>query len=613
MVGIGQPSNQGSDSGPANPKSLSLHKNVRELPLSSERPCFRLLEIEAAGRREDALRGGAATYDLKDPCDIDYDALSYCWMAPDATEQITLNGEEFPISKNLSAALRQFRALQQEQQQAAASSPPKLWVDAMCINQNDNAEKSHQVTLMRDIYASARRVFSWLGEADEHSALAFDTLRRFAASADGGTLDTAATARQLSGEAVERRAAIQRFVRRPYFFRMWIVQEVVAAKEATLFWGPHSIDFDDACVAMERITGSDFYPFSQETANLSYVWRWRDAYHGRNTSGGDEELDLRLFLDTRDKSATDPRDKIYSLRGIAKERIRASIHVDYDDSIRNVYTNFSKHILKIRPDLQILSAVMVRHADSSIYELPSYVPDWTQPKYGGGILQRYYRFKPTHLFRASGKTKPHVVVADDGSDGISVEGLRLDTISCVIDIKSLLVRGPVSSTTVTESVLHELAENTIPTGTYSFTAEPAWMANFRTLTADRTALSPRIGDGYRSANFSRFSDVDLQKPNHIPTGLPDSLWEEVSKAVEVIVEDKDLFVTEKGYVGLGHETCAAGDVVCIFFGGEVPFLVRPDGGADGHGFRFLGECYVHGIMDGEAMDGRGALEKFLLM
>ncbi|KAJ4197284.1 hypothetical protein NW759_016334 [Fusarium solani] len=245
--------------------------------------------------------------------------------------------------------------------------------------------------------------------------------------------------------------------------------------------------------------------------------------------------------------------------------------------------------------------------------LPSYVPDWTQPKYGGGILQRYYRFKPTHLFRASGKTKPHVVVADDGSDGISVEGLRLDTISRVIDIKSLLVRGPVSSTTVTESVLHELAENTIPTGTYSFTVEPAWMANFRTLTADRTALSPRIGDGYRSANFSRFSDVDLQKPNHIPTGLPGSLWEEVSKAVEVIVEDKDLFVTEKGYVGLGHETCAAGDVVCIFFGGEVPFLVRPDGGADGHGFRFLGECYVHGIMDGEAMDGRGALEKFLLL
>jgi hypothetical protein len=571
-----------------------------QLPLSTDRPCFRLLEIEPAPHRSDKLRAKGAIYDLKSPCDVEYDALSYCWGQPGGSEVLSINGEDFDITESLSGALRQFRTLQNDQ------PTRKIWVDAVCINQRDNDERSHQVALMRDIYANSSRVFSWLGDADEHSKLALDTLRRFSTVSPKEAIKIAS---QLRDEAEERRAAIRRFIHLPYFFRMWIVQEVVAAKDATLYWGPHSIDFDAACTAMERITGSGFYPFSQATANLSYVWRWRDAYHGRGAGHDEEDLDLRLFLDTRDRSATDPRDKIYSLSGIARERIAAGIHIDYNHSIRKVYTDFSKHVLQTRPDLQILSAVMVRHAGSSVHELPSYVPDWTQPKYGGGFLQRYYRFKPTHLFRASGGTKPRVTVVDD-SDAITLAGFRVDTISRVIPIKSLLAGGRVSTTTVTEPVLDELASDAIPTPTYPYTGEPAWMAYFRTLTADRTALSPRIADGYRSDNFGTFSGFDLRNPSHIPSGLPDSFWEEISKAVETIVEDKDLFVTGRGYIGLGHEGCAAGDVVCVFLGGEVPYIVRATG-EEGH--RFLGECYVHGIMDGEAMDPNVGLEQFTLL
>jgi len=480
----------------------------------------------------------------------------------------------------------------------------------VCINQRDKAEKSHQVMLMTDIYANANRVFSWIGDADEHTALAVDTLRRF--SDDGGTRDASAISRELAGEMEERRAAVDSFVRRQYFFRMWIVQEVVAAKTVTLFCGPHSINFDAASTAIQRITGSGYYPFSPETVNLIYVSHWREAYHSRGSGSGDEELDLRLFLDTRDRSATDPRDKIYSLRGIAKQRIKAGIEVNYKDSTRKVYTDFTRLILRIRPDLQILSAVMIRHAGRSVHGLPSYVPDWTQPKYGGGFLQRYYRFKPTHLFRASGGTTP--VAAEAGRDGISIEGLRLDTISRVIDIKALLTGGgPAGSTSVTKAVLHELAADAIPSATYPFTGEPALMAYFRTLTADRTALSPRIAEAYRSVNFARFSGLDLQHPDRIPEDIPASLWDEISKAVETIIEDKDLFVTAKGYLGLGQETCAVGDVVCIFLGGEVPFLVRAEKCGDADGFKFLGECYVHGVMDGEAMRGDRPSEQFLLL
>ncbi|KAG7284472.1 hypothetical protein NEMBOFW57_010846 [Staphylotrichum longicolle] len=588
----------------------------KQLPLSSTEPCFRLLDIQPARHLDAPLVAEAAIYDLKTPCEVEYYALSYCWGKPGRNEHLMVNQTDFPIPESLSAALRRFRALQEEQQAFGAPASWKIWVDAVCINQNDNAEKSHQVARMRDIYANAHRVLAWLGEAEEDSALALDTLRRFAVDS---AKEAVAIATQLQSEAEDRRAAIQRFIQRPYFFRMWIVQELVAAKEVTLFWGSHSIDFDKACNALERMTGSGFYPFSQQTANISYVYRWRDAYHARSEKPDDEELDLRLFLDTRDRSATDPRDKIYSLFGITRDRIKKGININYKDPVRKVYSEFSKHVLITRSDLQILSAVMVRHAAASAHNLPSYVPDWTQPKYGGGFLQRYYRFKPTHLFRASGDTKPRVtveaVVDDKGgilADAIAIEGFRLDTIARVIPIKYLLAPGRVSSTSVTQAVLSKLAADALPSPTYPHTGEPAWMAYFRALTADRTALSPRIGERYRSDNFAHFSDFDLRDPSAIPSDLPDELWEGISRDVETIVEDKDLFVTERGYIGLGHENCAAGDVVCVFLGGEVPYIVR-SAPAGGHGFTFLGECYVHGVMDGEAMDGKAALEQFTLV
>lgn len=138
------------------------------------------------------------------------------------------------------------------------------------------------------------------------------------------------------------------------------------------------------------------------------------------------------------------------------------------------------------------------------------------------------------------------------------------------------------------------------------------MACFRILTADRTALSPRISDAYRFQFFVCFLGLQTASSG-IPTNLPLSLWTEISQAVDTIIEDKDMFVTNEGYVGLGHEGCAVGDAVCIFLGGEVLFLVRADVEGEQKGFKFMGECYVHGIMDGEAMDSGRTLEQFLLL
>jgi hypothetical protein len=93
------------------------------------------------------------------------------------------------------------------------------------------------------------------------------------------------------------------------------------------------------------------------------------------------------------------------------------------------------------------------------------------------------------------------------------------------------------------------------------------------------------------------------KLNHeeMEQSLPAKAWAEVSKAVTTIIEDKDMFLTERGYLGLGHEGFQIRDVVCVFTSGETPFLLR-EGGAPRCGmFQLLSECYIHSVMDGEVM------------
>jgi len=90
-----------------------------------------------------------------------YAALSYCWGDPNVTEPITFNGvADFPVTANLASALRHYRK---------TDGLLFLWVDAVCINQQDSAEKNVQVKLMGEIYKNASHTFIWLGSAADNS------------------------------------------------------------------------------------------------------------------------------------------------------------------------------------------------------------------------------------------------------------------------------------------------------------------------------------------------------------------------------------------------------------------------------------------------------------
>ncbi|CAG9986683.1 unnamed protein product [Clonostachys byssicola] len=119
------------------------------------RRSIRLLTIFAADDFEATLRAKLRTHRLESA--PEYIALSYVWGKTEATIPIYIDGHMLMIRKNLSVALKRWRRRQ---------GTFHIWVDAICINQEDNDEKSSQVQLMRFIYQSARMVLIYLEEAD---------------------------------------------------------------------------------------------------------------------------------------------------------------------------------------------------------------------------------------------------------------------------------------------------------------------------------------------------------------------------------------------------------------------------------------------------------------
>jgi hypothetical protein len=170
-----------------------------------------------------------------------YCAISYTWGDPNLTSTIGINLKSMIVRQNCEGALRQAHA---------AGPWAYFWVDAICINQEDNAEKSHQVAIMASFYRQAIRVLVCVGQHDSHSLFVFAVLRwyndyftrmyeRFTAihnsqAATEWTFSTWKTAEDLSvkqsstmlGRRAQLEEAVHFFFKRPYFSRVWVLQEL---------------------------------------------------------------------------------------------------------------------------------------------------------------------------------------------------------------------------------------------------------------------------------------------------------------------------------------------------------------------------------------------------
>jgi hypothetical protein len=323
------------------------------LPIDPSTRQTRLITINPSANRSATIECFLRTISVDHP--PHYKALSYVWGDVNDFMQIRLNGEAFNVGVNLWHAIRRLRHL---------DKPEVFWIDALCINQNDIPERNAQVLIMGDIYEQAEEVVIWLGEEADDSSLAFDLIRIwgaaghfFSGSVDRLPIESEVAQRllnDLSTTAFEprRSLALLRLLIRPYWRRIWVLQEVARARKRTLVCGNDRLDMyplfaanffwekiDDPAYA-DLVKGADGFIYDA-IIKLNTIRAFLHTLH--EIDKANTPISIILYR-TREFFATDPRDKIYGLLGLP---VLKSLHIkpDYSLTVEEVYTQFSLAVL----------------------------------------------------------------------------------------------------------------------------------------------------------------------------------------------------------------------------------------------------------------------------
>ncbi|KAK0507725.1 hypothetical protein JMJ35_009614 [Cladonia borealis] len=297
-----------------------------------------------------------------------YDALSYVWGPLDLVAPIVCDGKNCRINRNLDQALRRFRKSDEQLY---------IWVDALCVNQIDTVERGEQVRIMKQIYEQAEQVRIWLGVEDEETPLVLRLLEAHLKKAHQPWFQV----RTRFGPDAPEWAAMIRWLNRPWFWRVWTIQEARVATTANVYFGPHSINLAIVDSVLSLHVSRDV---NQDLAgHLEEAFRLPGLSIRLNESSSRRGSLLNLLLLSRRHQATDLRDKVYGLLGLVQDLSEQDlrdplIKPDYNKTTEMVYRETALFIMVKECSLRIIQATyhgehFVRHKD-----VPSWVPRWDQ-------------------------------------------------------------------------------------------------------------------------------------------------------------------------------------------------------------------------------------------
>jgi hypothetical protein len=387
------------------------------MTLDATRQEFRVIKLFGSHDHDSALKADmfVTSFDRKPT----YKALSYTWGGSGLTSRITLSGHPLAITNNLEEALRMIRRPAEDM---------VVWVDAVCINQADNAERTQQVQLMRQIYQSADEVIAWLGtvygvnwrglwseellvwHGDQRDAATVDAIMRNLEKSPMDFMTAFATGNPIvvcfcllrmlagdvhldeirflgdSGVSGLLSAALTQLAMAPWWTRMWVVQEAVVADKVTLMYDRVVMPFrileagaryfskhDATCCSRLAEYSMVLQGLKVVSQHVQDFGTARDMHHQKTPTNLGS---LVTLFSTRE--ATDPRDKIYSLLGLVSDwGGEPSLLPDYTKTNSCVYEDAALRIMRTSP--QPLSLLSHRLPDTHLPldpTLPSWVPNW---------------------------------------------------------------------------------------------------------------------------------------------------------------------------------------------------------------------------------------------
>ncbi|KAH7308420.1 heterokaryon incompatibility protein-domain-containing protein [Stachybotrys elegans] len=570
---------------------------------NSERVSIRLLQL-LPGSAEEPIKCSIIVVNLYD--DPAYEALSYYWGDTASSIPIQSGEELINVTSNLHDALVNLRLKDKLR---------VLWVDAVCINQADLLERSQQVGIMKQIYIQSRKTLIWLGPENEDTAKAFELIpyllaaynQAFGANPCPIRHHPAVVGHPSILEVYKRLNFFEPFLQlehRPYFSRIWIIQELaVSFRKAEIRCGSYHAAWEEYFAAA--------YTFACLQIQKPRIHKPLGAFlelvvPALQLAASDAVTLISLLDRYRHQDSTDPRDKVFSLLGIASARDVTSLGctVDYHSTVIDVYTNLARAYIRRDNNLDILG--YVQHSTDAT-GLPSWVPDWTNH---GGLAINFRKPCP------SGAVRSHRAGGDDGcaastsADGKSLnsKGMifdRIQTISGLIDSKW---EGGCCNVHICES-LFKLKER----GIY-VAGGTAMDAFFITQLAGcpksvyekvKTKLHEFWDQGRKHTMMNAYhgsvtvtSIKGVQQRRVRLTQIDDSQSSDAEALLMANLQftaRRRFVATSKGYYGLVPAQAAVGDQVAILKGGNYPFVLR----SCGRNWKLVGECYVHGVMNGE--------------
>lgn len=317
------------------------------LERNPNRPSIRLAVL-SLGRRDDPIKI-TLIHDSFANKPI-YECVSYTWGSTSAAKDIEINGTSVPVRRNLEKALRHFRRKDEDRM---------LWIDAICINQADDKEKSWQVTLMADIYRRAQRVLVWLGIID-----AIEHPRPKNSSRGVGFRLTPKVPERETKTQEEKGREEEEYHRalcqKPYWKRVWIVQEIGVAADLELHWDlrPRGAKKLNQLIAKSE-SWDRFFDETRPSGKLAN--RATELAKQRVGRHGDAFLLANLIEAGADALCELAHDKIYGFVAIAHDCEDGSFPVDYSKPLWKLYEDFVKFQYKSTKDVAAKSIVHFSH------------------------------------------------------------------------------------------------------------------------------------------------------------------------------------------------------------------------------------------------------------
>jgi hypothetical protein len=429
--------------------------------------------------------------------------------------------------------------------------------------------------------------------------------------------------------------AIKILWNRPWFGRLWVIQEALLARKATFNCGRQSVDFDcfvflqEVNIKYRRVPEPRLGPMQQALSSpfSAVFWDW-SRLKDLQSQGG---IPLFQMITTTGKSQCfNPVDKVFGLLSVCLESDRQVVKVDYHACIRCLLIWVAGYMLLRHEAVSPLHVLQTHQTEKGLF-LPSWVPDYTMDDDAGHLM-----LPPSEGCRPFNAGANNAAWTAFGLPPLHSLGLhgRENGEDSLNSLKICYENGRTLDTLVVPGFIIDGIRAVHPTPWVDFYTGPDLKEDARIKALRKNTFitackeweyavrndlpgecNPYEGPSGRAEAFWRtlIADYDHNYPHHRPVGDDfaarfegwmgrgerrddEAYVRPYSDAAITRCLYRSFATTKKGYLALVPRTAAPGQLICVLRGGNVPFILNK---REDEYFELVGEAYVHGIMDGE--------------